>query len=201
MVVLSGYWLSSSYARNWLYLWSSNQAPIWAITLLVLFFFVVVWGAVLAVLARESKHHSWVIPIVAIGLGAPRWAQTLWGISGIASYIPWAGVVGSSLIGRSVWLWLGVLASIQDVGFGMILLMTLTRVHIIFVLVAAQMIGSVVTLLARATAPNKIGPGPVFLNLASDSLLSVFFWLALVCQVVICFGYFKFFRKAQLVKP
>ncbi|KAF2665711.1 putative alpha-1,3-glucan synthase [Microthyrium microscopicum] len=201
MVILQGYWLSSSFARNWLFLWSSQNAPSWTIFILILIFFVVVWYGALMGLSYFSKEHSWIIPIIAIGLGAPRWAQTLWAISGISLHIPWAGVVGSVLVSRSVWLWLGVLASIQDVGFGMILLMTLTRVHIIFALVVAQMVGAMVTLLARATAPNKYGPGPVFINLASDSLLNGWFWFALICQIVVCFGYLKFFRKAQLVKP
>ncbi|PCG92385.1 Hypothetical protein PENO1_088390 [Penicillium occitanis (nom. inval.)] len=59
-------------------------------------------------------------------------------------------------------VWLGVLDALQDVGFGMILLNTLTRFHIAFTLLAAQVIGSIGTILARATAPDNTGPGDIF---------------------------------------
>lgn len=129
----------------------------------------------------------------------------LWGISGIGLYIPWAGsAVASALIGRSLWLWLGVLDAIQGVGFGMILLQTLTRMHISFTLIAAQIIGSLATIAARASAPNKIGPGPVFPDFSgglSSGLSEHWFWIALVFQMGVCVGFFLFFRKEQLFKP
>lgn len=41
----------------------------------------------------------------------------LWATSNIGSYIPWAGnPVSSALTGRVLWLWLGVLDTIQGVG-------------------------------------------------------------------------------------
>ena len=52
-----------------------------------------------------------------MGLGAPRWAQMLWGVSGIGLYVPWAGgPVASAIAGRGLWLWLGVLDAVQGVG-------------------------------------------------------------------------------------
>lgn len=52
-----------------------------------------------------------------MGLGAPRWAQMLWGTSNIGQYVPWAGgPVASAIAGRSLWLWLGVLDAVQGVG-------------------------------------------------------------------------------------
>src|ERR1700712_5595004 len=79
------------------------------------------------------------------------------GISNIGLYIPWAGgPVASALLGRILWLWLGVLDAVQGVGFGMILLQTLTRLHFTFTLIAAQVVGSLATIAARATAPNRI---------------------------------------------
>ena len=41
-----------------------------------------------------SKVHSWLLPVFAVGLGAPRWCQMFWGTSGIALYIPWGGAAG-----------------------------------------------------------------------------------------------------------
>ena len=204
-VALQNYWLSAPYGRNWAFLWSSRAAPAWSIGLLIILFFGVVWAACLFAFGRLSKDHSWILPLFAIGLGAPRWAQMLWSTSGIGLYLPWAGgPVASALVSRTLWLWLGVLDSLQGVGIGMILLQTLTRIHIAFTLLAAQVLGSVFTILARATAPDNIGPGPVFPNFAVDvrgGLMSYWFWIALVCQAVICFGFFAFFRKEQLSKP
>ena len=86
----------------------------------------------------------------------------------------------------------------------MILLQTLTRFHVAFTLVAAQVIGSVATILARATAPDKTGPGDVFPDFSlgvGAGLGKAWFWVALLCQVVVCGGFFVFFRKGQLFKP
>ena len=140
-----------------------------------------------------------------MGLGAPRWAQLLWSTSNVGAYVPWAGgAVASALAGRALWLWLGVLDALQGVGFGMILLQTLTRFHVLFTLLAAQVIGSVATILARATAPNKVGPGDVFPDFSSnpsDGLGKAWFWVALGFQMAVPVGFFMFFRKEQLSKP
>ena len=39
----------------------------------------------------------------------------------------------------------------------MIFLQTLTRIHVAFTLIAAQVLGSVATIIARAIAPDAIG--------------------------------------------
>jgi alpha-1,3-glucan synthase len=157
-VVIQNYFLSAPYGRNWQFLWSSRAAPPWAVALLVVLFFVVLWAAFLFAFAKFSISHSWFLPIFAIGLGAPRWCQMLWGTSSIGLYLPWAGsAMSSALLSRSLWLWLGLLDTIQGVGFGMIFLQTLTRIHVAFTLLAAQVLGSVATILARLSAPNKIG--------------------------------------------
>ena len=90
-------------------------------------------------LTHFSKTHTWLLPVFAVGLGAPRWCQVcflilhiipvssisfmqmLWGTSSLALYVPWAGRAGPYL-SISLWLWLGVLDAIQGVGLGMILL-------------------------------------------------------------------------------
>jgi alpha-1,3-glucan synthase len=160
----------------------------------------------LYVFSRLSKSHSWILPIFAIGLLAPRWAQQWWGTSGFGLWLPWmpGGPVGGAIAGRALWLWLGVLDAVQGVGFGMMLLQTLTRIHIGVTLISAQVLGTAVTLIAKATAPNKDGPGDVFPDLSAGVIQAInkpWFWIALACQLVIPIGFFKFFRKEQLSKP
>lgn len=204
MVVVQNYWLSAPYGRNWRYLWSSQYAPAWGIVLLILVFFIGVWALMLAVLGHLSKQHSWILPIFSIGLGAPRWSQMLWAISGIGTYVPWGTRAIGALLGRALWLWLGVLDALQGVGFGMILLQTLTRFHVAFTLLFAQVVGSLATIAARASAPDATGPGDVFPNFAFNIRAGIeqyWFWIALVFQLTIPVGFFVFFRKAQLFKP
>ena len=93
--------------------------------------------------------------------------------------------------------------TIHLTGFGMILLQTLTRFHVLFTLIAAQMLGSLATIVARATAPDKIGPGNVFPNLCinpREGLASAWFWIALLFQLAVPIGFGAFFRKEQLSK-
>lgn len=206
MVLLQNYFLSGPYNRNWKYLWSSQHTPFYSIVLLVLVFFIGVWALALWILGNLSNRHSWIIPVFAISLGAPRWCQMLWSTSSIGLYIPWvwSSDTAGALLGRCIWLWLGVLDALQGVGFGMILLQTLTRFHVTFVLIAAQALGSLTTIIARASAPDRQGPGTVFPNFsvqAADGLKHAWFWIALICQLVICLGFLKVFRKEQLFKP
>jgi alpha-1,3-glucan synthase len=167
VVIIQNYFMSAPYGRNWRYLWSSELVPAWGIGILVVVFFGIAWIALFAIFQHLSIEHSWILPIFAIGLGAPRWAQMLWGVSGMGLYVPWAAtpVIGA-LLGRALWLWLGVLDALQGVGFGMILLQTMTRFHVAFTLTVAQVVGSIATIVARATAPDRLGPGSVFPNLA-----------------------------------
>jgi alpha-1,3-glucan synthase len=202
---VQNYWLSAPYGRNWLYLWSSQHVPAWAIGLMVILFFGVLWAVILFFLGKASERHSWLLPIFAIGLGAPRWCQMLWSTSNIGLYVPWAGgAAASAIAGRSLWLWLGLLDLVQGVGYGMILLTTLTRFHIAFTLIAAQVLGSIATILGRATAPDRIGPGDVFPDFSSNVLQGLsqhWFWICLLFQLstnVLCL---MFFRKEQLAKP
>jgi hypothetical protein len=62
-------------------------------------------------------------------------------------------------------------------------------------------------MVARATAPNRIGPGSVFPDAAKwdfseglkgSPMASAPFWVALICQLIIVLGYFWFYRKEQL---
>ena len=203
-VLIQNFFLSAPYGRNWRYLWSSAHAPTWMIVLLVFAFFVGVWAILLGIFSRASLRHSWILPMFAVGLGAPRWCQMLWATSGMGSWVPWAGSpLAGALAGRALWLWLGTLDAVQGVGFGMILLQTLTRFHVVFSLVCAQVLGSIATIVARACAPDATGPGPIFPNLALSlhGLKEAWFWIGLIAQIIVCVGFFRWFRKEQLTKP
>ena len=205
VVCIQNYWLSALYGRHWLYRWSSQHVPACGIVALLPFFFIGVWAAFLYIFAKLSATHSWILPVFATGLGAPRWAQLLWATSNIGAYVPWGGgPIASALAGRALWLWLGVLDAVQGVGFCMILLQTLTRFHVLFTLMAAQVLGSIATILARATAPNKIGPGDVFPDFsseASEGLHKAWFWVGLLFNLALPIGFFMYFRTEQLSKP
>ncbi|OGM41244.1 hypothetical protein ABOM_010113 [Aspergillus bombycis] len=204
VVILQNFFLSAPYGRNWAFLWSSNHAEAWQVGILVIVFFGIIWVAVLTLFGYLSKRHSWILPVFACGLGAPRWAQIWWGVSGMGLFLPWAGSsVSGALASRSLWLWLGILDALQGLGFGMILLQTLTRVHIAFTLLASQVLGSIATIVARACAPNNIGPGPISPDVTAggSSVANAWFWIALFFQLLICAGFLLFFRKEQLTKP
>lgn len=192
-VTLQCFWLSTNYTRNWMFLWSSSSAPRYAVALLVVFFFGAIWFGIMATLISLCKRHAWIVPIFAVSLGAPRWCQMIWSLSGIGNNIPWAASPAlGALLSRAIWLWLGVLDGIQGVGMGAMLLMSLTRVHTLFTLILAQGIGAFVTILARMVAPHNTGPLPVFPNLAAEERqLGVWFWVGLLCQIVVCVGFLK----------
>lgn len=94
-------------------------------------------------------------------------------------------------------------------------------------LALAQVIGAVCVMVARATAPNRLGPSTVFPDAGSwdfsqglqgefyyplhphlltcsvtgSPMALPLFWIALLCQIIIVIGYFWFYRKEQLCKP
>lgn len=202
--IVQNFFLSAPYGRNWSFLFSSQHASAWQILLLVIFFFVFVWAAILWLFGRLSKSHTWILPLFAIGLGAPRWAQIWWGTSNIGLWLPWAGgYVSSALVSRALWLWLGVLDSVQGVGLGMIMLGTLTRVHVAFAVTAMQVLGSLATIASRAVGPNRIGPGPISPDISGGlgTLAQAWFWVGLFANLLVCVGFYKFYRKEQLQKP
>jgi len=204
-LVLRDYWLSGSYGKNWTFLWDNNGLKEWQILILVLIFFIGVWAALLAFLTWLSKTHTWFLAIFAVGIGAPRWCQTLWAVSSVALYLPWAGR-GGPWISVSLWLWLGVLDAVQGVGLGLILLQTLSRLHVCATLAISQMLGSIVVIVARPTVPRaQVFPDFGLWNVGDgfkySPFSSVLFWVALVCQIVIVVGYFWYYRKEQLARP
>jgi alpha-1,3-glucan synthase len=129
--------------------------------------------------------------------------------SGIGLYTPpllltYTSPLLGALATRALWLWLGVLDALQGIGFGIILLQTLTRFHVAATLCASQVLGSAMTIAARGSAPNRLGPGEVFPNFALvgvQGLRSVWFWGALGAQVLVCVGFAMVFRGERLFKP
>ena len=121
----------------------------------------------------------------------------------MGSHLPWGSAIGSAIAGRSLWLLLGTYDALQGVGIGTILLQTLTRSHVAITLIFAQVLGSIATIAARASAPDATGPGAVFPNLAVslDGLGAWSFWVCLAFQMVIPVGFLLFFRNEQLFKP
>ena len=88
-----------------------------------------------------------------------------------------------------------------------IALQTLSRLHVCATLAFSQVIGAVCVMVARATAPNRIGPESVFPDagtwdfgkgLRGSPMASAPFWIALMSQLIIVVGYFWFYRKEQL---
>ncbi|KAJ5589900.1 hypothetical protein N7450_003872 [Penicillium hetheringtonii] len=204
MVIIQNWFLASAFGRNWSFLWSSKHAKTWEIVVLVVFFFIIVWVAAMIFFRFLSKEHSWILPVFGLSIGAPRWAQIWWSTSNIGYYLPWAGgLTSGAIVSRCLWLWLGVLDEIQQVGLGMILLQTLTRVHVCFVLLAAQALGSIATICARGFAPNNVGPGGISPNVGSslDKVGNAWFWISLFFQLLASFGFLLFYRREQLNRP
>lgn len=80
--------------------------------------------------------------------------------------------------------------------------------HIAFTLITAQVLGSIATILARAIAPDREGPGDVFPDFSAyrigdptDAFSKAWFYVGLISQIVICIGYFLFFRKVPSSLP
>ncbi|KAJ5580345.1 uncharacterized protein N7459_006330 [Penicillium hispanicum] len=204
MVIIQNWFLSAATGRNWSFLWSSQHTKAWEVVILVIFFFIVLWVSVMLAFRFFSREHSWILPVFGLSLGAPRWAQTWWGTSNIGYYLPWAGSLTSgALVSRCLWLWLGVLDEIQQVGLGMVLLQTLTRAHVCFVLLAAQSLGSIATICARGFAPNKMGPAGISPDVGSslDKVGNAWFWIALFFQLLASWGFLLFYRREQLNRP
>lgn len=205
MVIIQNYWMSAPYGRNWAFLFSSQFVPGWGVVLLAIFFLLGLWSVILYALSRLADEHTWLLPMLAIGLCAPRWAQMLWGVSGMGMYIPWIpNPVAGAVISRCLWLWLGPLDNIQGVGFGMMLLATLTRTHVLAVLMGGQVFGSAFTMLARATSPNRLIPTVTFPDFSESigaGLSQPWFWACLGFQLLIPLAFSKVFRKEQVSKP
>jgi alpha-1,3-glucan synthase len=81
----------------------------------------------------------------------------------------------------------------------MMLLQTLTRIHIAATLIVAQILGTLITMLAKATAPDRDGPGDVFpdFSMGVGGALggNYWFWIALGAQLVIPLGFFTFLGR------
>lgn len=201
--VLSNFWLALPYGRSWTYLWNSPNLETWIVVVLCFFFFGLIWVLLLVVIRYFTKTHTWAPVIFALGVIAPRYFAEFWAVSTIGFYLPWAGTpVASAILGRSLWLWLTVLDSLQSAGIGIMLLQTLIRDHVAFCLIVSQILGSISTILAKAL---DLPFSSYLINFSSwepsdgaGPLVNPAFWICLVCQLAIPAGYFLLFRKSQL---
>ncbi|KAJ1562312.1 hypothetical protein HK405_013554 [Cladochytrium tenue] len=110
--------------------------------------------------------------------------------------------IAAAYVNVALFLWLSLMDSVQQIGVGMMLLQSLTRFHMGACLLAAQIIGALCTMLARATAPDNFGPGPVFPNLALGlDGVGGWFWSVLIIQFLSAFAMLFFFKNEQLAKP
>lgn len=174
-VVIQNYFLSAPYGRNWLYLWSNQAVSAWQIVILIIVFFIGIWIVFLYIFSHLSKSHSWVLPVFAMGLGAPRWAQILWSTSSMGHYLPWtAGPVASGLAGRALWLWLGVLDAVQGVGKPLPSSLTSTRLSRLMRAHNVQLADTSITTsrFRNDTAPNPHAfPRPLHANRRANARL------------------------------
>ena len=61
-----------------------NELKDWEVLILLVVFFIGVWGVLLGFLTWLSKIHTWFLAIFAVGIGAPRWCQ----VSDLRTWLP-----------------------------------------------------------------------------------------------------------------
>ena len=199
---LATFWLSGLYGQTWAFLWN-QPLPIYATILMTVFFFVFVWGILLRLFMHFSQKHSWIICVFAIGLISPRWAQIFWATSTLGTSLAWASNFGA-ILSLALFLWLGVLAAIQQVGLSMMLLQTLTRIHVAGCLMVIQVLGAFGFMMSRLVwiKTNDVFPNIGLWDLTGDLFTPwIYFWVLLVLQVFCAYGYLFWFRKEQLARP
>ena len=103
--------------------------------------------------------------------------------------LSWAFSYGPFL-SLGLFCWLGVLDAFAQVGLSMMLLQTLTRIHVSAVLFLSQILSSVFLCLSLL---SDINPFPNILY--SDS---VYFWIVFLLYVICAYGYLFFFRTECL---
>jgi alpha-1,3-glucan synthase len=165
----------------------------------------------LLVLKRLSKTHTWLLPVFAVGLGAPRWCQVrllklphdaLLSSPDSVGYVlacPLHSLGGRcrTVSGRLTVALVGCAGCYSGRWFrndsptGMMhyqrmrciyhhRFQTLSRLHVVATLAFSQVIGAICVMVARATAPNRIGPESVFPDAAkwdfNEGLAGPFFF-------------------------
>ena len=197
---VSAFWLSGLYGRNWTFLWTQPLSPL-STAGMIIFFFGIVWFSLLYGFRVWSKTHSWIICVFAVGLVCPRWGQIFWSTSTLGTFLAWASEAGAYL-SLGLFLWLGVLDALQQIGLAMMLLQTLTRVHVAGTLLLIQVFGSGAYMLSKVAwfKPSDIFPNVGLWDL-SDGWMVWVFWMVLACQIVCAYGYLFWFRKEQLARP
>ncbi|KAJ3211621.1 Cell wall alpha-1,3-glucan synthase ags1 [Entophlyctis luteolus] len=200
-IFLQNFFLSGPLGRVMTFLWSQgailSAVETWIIAAIFVF---IIWPLVLGSVGYLTRTHSWVIPIFGAGMISPRWALTMWTTSGIS--LGYSTIFSHAVLANIVmWLWLSLCDAVQQVGFGMMLLQSLTRTHVGGALLVAQFFGAIGAMLSRAFAPDSLGPGPVFPNISLHFGIGGWFWGVLVLQFVIALSLIFVYRFEQLSKP
>lgn len=52
--ILRNYWLSTVYGRNWQFLWRDARVPTWSVVVMIVIFFIGIWGLVMGIIMSES---------------------------------------------------------------------------------------------------------------------------------------------------
>ena len=216
-------------AQSWLFLFSSRHTPDLAVGLLIVAAILGFIRVARIAATYSAVHGHWILPVVSFASSCiihPRWAQIFWTISRLGLSLPWVKIPWylehqlqmvyspflSSVLSRSLWLYLGVFDLLIGIGNGLALMQTLPRQHTLFVSMLAQVVGSVGMMAARATilAPEDGQAGPieglktlrqVFPDISKDPTTSWIFWGVVLLQTSVALGWLRWFRGAQLQKP
>jgi alpha-1,3-glucan synthase len=115
--------------------------------------FLILLPTFLALLYYLSRTHTWALPMFSAGhsLDGARPSGPLLALARTCSGLVQLGHTSRLLFGFG----LGVLDGIQGVGIGIMLLQTLSRVHVAAALFALQIVGSTTILIAHACAPHS----------------------------------------------
>ncbi|CAB40008.1 spore wall alpha-1,4-glucan synthase, meiotic Mok14 [Schizosaccharomyces pombe] len=206
-VINQNFWMSTLISQAWRFFWGSKLTKLWKIVVMTVSFLVGAWLIIFYVLRKLSNKHTWMVPVLGLGFGAIKWMHVFWGTSNVGIFLPWAGIAGPYL-SRALWLWLGILDSIQGIGNGLILLQTLSRRHVTNTLMISQLAGSATSILARFVSPTKTGPANVFPDLTgytpvdrAKPVANAPFWICLILNVALCIMYLRCYHRENISRP
>jgi alpha-1,3-glucan synthase len=75
------FWLSGAIGRNYQFLWNQPLSP-FSVAQMILFF-VCLWCVTMYILYRLGRVYLWILPVFAVRLLSPLWAQMSWSCSTI----------------------------------------------------------------------------------------------------------------------
>lgn len=79
------------------------------------------------------------------------------------------------------------------------------KIYIAVILIVGQILGTLITILAKATAPHRDRHEDVFQDFSASVRAALgsshWFWTVLGAQLFVPFGFLRVFKKEQLSKP